>query len=387
MKTSKKVFITSLLLIYYTSFCIAQDKSKVSIGIMNIDSKGIIYDAQSVGYITRLEVDKTAVYNVIDKYEMNDIFKKSHFKMDSCFSKSCLVNAGKLLNADKMLTGDIERFGEKIIITLRLIDVKTETIEKSDATEYLNLQPELQRMIEVSVKKLFNLPPNQALTNQLINYEVPVASPKTTLRLNGPRMGASFTTGDAGDRLQAPKSEGGFEMYPVTFQVGYQQEVRYLAAGDFQALIEFVGLIGGLESGRFIPSISFLNGFRWGKSGWEFAFGPTIRLIKKADGFYDTQGLLGGNGNTGAWHLETDWMTSGPKDSLGMYQPNPYPIVSRLDTRGSLEPSAGLIIAVGRTFRSGYLNIPVNLYVSPRKDGWIAGFSFGFNVSKKPKIE
>ncbi len=356
---------------------------------MNIDSKGLIYDAQSIGYITRLEVVKTGVFNVIDKYEMNDIFKKAHLNVDSCFSKSCLVNAGKLLNADKILSGDVERFGEKIIITLRLIDVKNENIEKSDATEYLNIQPELQRMLEVSVKKLLNLPPNLALTNQLINYDVPVASPKTTLHLNGPRMGASFTTGDTGDRLQASKSEGGFEMYPVTFQVGYQQEVRYLAAGDFQALIEFIGLVGGLESGRFIPSISFLNGFRWGKSGWEFAFGPTIRLIKKASGFYDDQSLLNinGNGNKSNWYLEEDWMTYGPKDSLGVNSPNPYPIVTRLDTRGSVGASAGLIIAVGRTFKSGYLNIPVNIYVSPRKDGWIAGFSFGFNVSKKPRIE
>lgn len=362
----------------------AQEKKKSTIGVLNVDAKGVIYDASTIGYILRLEVDKTGVFNVIDKYEMVDVFKKEQFNFDNCFSRSCLVTAGKLLNADKIVSGDIERFGEKIIIALRLVDVSSGVVEKSDATEYLNMQPELQKMIEISVKKLLGIQPDPLMVNQLMNYDMPISSPKTTLRLNGPRMGASFTTGESGKRLRDPKSTGGFDMYQGTFQFGYQQEVQYLSAGDFQALIEFIGLVGGLESGRFVPSFAFLNGFRWGKSGWEIGFGPNIRFVKKADGFFDNDGLVGAKGD---WHLEDDWFNGGIKDSIGLPAPNPYPLISRLDSRGNTKASTGLIIAAGRTFKSGYLNVPVNLYVSPRKDGWIFGFSFGFNVSKKPKSE
>ena len=66
--------------------------------------------------------------------------------------------------------------------------------------------------------------------------------------------------------------------------------------------------------------------------------------------------------------------------------PNPNTIENRLDSRGFNTLSTSLFMGVGRTFKSGYLNIPVNLYVMPRKEGTIAGFSFGFNIYKKPKV-
>jgi len=56
-------------------------------------------------------------------------------------------------------------------------------------------------------------------------------------------------------------------------------------------------------------------------------------------------------------------------------------------SRGFGALSASLILSAGRTFKSGYLNIPVNIYVSPRKEGTVVGFSFGFNIYKKPKVQ
>ncbi|MFN0033018.1 MAG: hypothetical protein ACKVOR_12735 [Flavobacteriales bacterium] len=386
MKNLLVTTMTTALMLCTGAAAIAQETTAAAatIAIMNIDAKGMEYDGVTIAYVVRLEVDKTQKFTVIDKYEMADVFKGAAFTIDNCFSKTCLVNAGKLLNADKILSGDITRFGEKIVVTLRLVDVQSETIERSDATEYLNVKDEMQRMIEISVKRLLQIEPDPLTVSQLIDYDVPVASPKTTLRLNGPRMGASITTGETGARLRASKDDGGFDMYRTTFQFGYQQEVQYLSAGDFQALIEFVGLVGGLENGRFVPSLTMLNGFRWGRQGWEFGFGPTLRFVRKAEGFFDEEGLIGPQGE---WHLANDWASNAPEDDNGDLMKNPYSLVNRLDSRGLVYGSTGLIIAAGRTFRSGYLNVPVNLYISPRKDGWIYGFSFGFNVNKKPSAE
>jgi hypothetical protein len=99
-------------------------------------------------------------------------------------------------------------------------------------------------------------------------------------------------------------------------------------------------------------------------------------VVRKADGYY----TVDDNGNFDAvkdWHLKDDW-----DDSLG---PNPYPIVSNLDDRGDPAISAGLVIGVGKTFTSGSLNIPVNLYCIPRKEGTVYGLSVGFNVFKSQK--
>jgi hypothetical protein len=385
MKTKsivKTIFTTMFMIVACNLW--SQTQGRPTVAVLNIDSKGVIQDAATLGYMVRLELEKTNAYNVMDKYDVTDVVKRTSIDVNNCYGKTCLVDAGRKLGVEKMLTGSVERFGEKIVITLKLIDVKSEVVEKSNTTEYLNLQPEMQKMTEISVKRLFGIDPDQNMVNLLVYYDTPIASPKTQLKLNGPRMGFSVTTGEAGKRLQDSKNIGGFDMYPATFQFGYQQEFQYLSAGNFQALVEFVPLIGGLESGQFIPSLTMLNGFRWSKSGWEFGFGPSFRLIKKADGFYDDQGYLG---ETGKWHLEEEYVSGNFLDTSNTPLNNPYPIVSRLDSRGTPQLSTGLLFAFGKTFKSGYLNMPFNAYVSPRKEGWIIGASFGFNIYKKPKVQ
>lgn len=384
MKTQKTSLQTGIiksmvLCMLVTASTYAQGQKKSTAAVLGIDSKGVIQDAESVGYMVRLELEKANVFNVMDKYDVAEAVKKNNIDIKTCFGKSCVVAAGKTLNADKMITGSVERFGEKIVISLKVIDVKSESVEKQDATEYLNLQPELQRMIGISVQKLIGIAPDQNLVKLLVNYDAPVESPKTQLSLNGPRMGFSIATGDAATVLTSPESEGGYNMYPATFQFGWQKEWQYLSAGDFQALVEFIPMIGGLESGKFIPSLTFLNGFRTGKGGWEFAFGPSFRVVKKAQGFW-------GDGTNGTeadhWYLSDEWYSL-PNGA----ESNPYPQTKRLDSRGSLALSTSLFFGVGKTFRSGYLNIPVNVYVLPRKEGTVVGASFGFNLYRKPKAQ
>ncbi len=378
-KNSIRIRFCTAFLCLAGLFANAQNQSKPMAAVLGIDSKGVIPDAETVGYMVRLEMEKVKIYNMMDKYDVADAIKKNNIDVKSCFGKNCVVAAGKSLGAEKMVTGSVERFGEKIIIALKVIDVKSETVERSDATEYLNLQAELQKMIEISVKKLLSIETDPTLVNVLVNYNTPIESPKTQIKLNGPRMGGSMTFGDAAGIMGAKESEGGFNMYPAMFQFGWQQEWQYLSAGNFQALIEGVALIGGLESGRVIPSVSLLNGFRFGKGGWEFGFGPSFRVVQKANGFYGD-----GKNNTvdGKWYLFPEWDKLNPTVAE-----NPYATTRRLDSRGVSMLSTSLVLSAGRTFKSGYLNIPVNLYVSPRKEGTVVGFSFGFNIYKKPKVQ
>jgi len=312
---------------------------------------------------------------------MSDILKSKSSGVDisNCFGKSCLVELAKLLNVQKVLTGSVERFGGKIIITLRLIDVKTSVIEKMDVTEFQNLQSEMQHMIEISVKNIVGIENDKHLVNVLVNYEEPIFSTRTNLSLNGPRMGIAYITGDMAEVLTAPKSKGGYDVYPFLSQFGYQHEVQYVSAGEFQALVEFLVVASGMEQQLFIPTIAFLNGFRINKSGWEIAFGPNLSINKEAEGFYDKNSLMGGDANE--WYIVDDWYELHDYENI-----LPYDTEKRMDRRGVPQFNLGWIWAIGKTFKSGYLNIPVNLYVSPSKKGSYFGVSVGFNVSKKRKV-
>ena len=113
----------------------------------------------------------------------------------------------------------------------------------------------------------------------------------------------------------------------------------------------------------FSPSFALLNGFRSSKNGWEFGFGPTFRLTKMAKGYYLGDTLGGSYDVIDDWRLASEW--NGP----GI---NPYEDKDRIDKRGTTRLKTGWVWAIGRTFHSGYLNVPVNLFYSSGKDGGLS---------------
>ncbi len=355
MKT-KNVLLIGLL---FASLSLSAQRQKMA--ILNIDVNGVPISSVSMGNLVRLEVEKTEQYTVLDKYDLAFLSAEKGINIDDCYGRICLVEAGKLLGADKMLSGRVEKFDNKIIVILRLIDVESGVIENTDIMEYLDL-PELQNMVRISVNNIFGLENDQTLVEMLSSYEDPVNTPKTQLKLNGPRMGVAYIGGETGEILEDPTNAGGFDVYPVSTMFGYQFEVSYLSAGDFQALFEFITMINGMEQSRFVPSVSILNGLRSSKSGLEFAFGPVLEIMPYADGYYDA---------SGTWHI------GDPAEGM-----NGYKTGNRLDSRGDYRLATSWVWAVGKTFRSGYLNIPVNVYYKMQSKGYAIGLSVGFNVNR-----
>lgn len=339
-------------------------QQKASIAVISMDTKDLLYDSKTITSMVQLELEKANVYEVLDRYDVADLIKKNQIDPQMSFGKNSLVETGKLLKADKMLSGSIEKFGDKLILILRLIDVSSASIEKTSVMEYINQQDQMQTMIRLSLNNILGISNDKMVLDLLVNYDQPITSSKTTLKLSGPRVGANITWGPAADRMGAPTSEGGFNMYPVSSMIGYQFEKQYLSSGDFQALFELIPGINSLESGYVVPTLTGLLGFRFNKSGLEFGLGPNLRFVQMAEGYYDDQ---------------NNWQLGAPPSEN-------YEVIRELDSRGQVEVTTGMIFAVGKTFRSGYLNLPVNLYISPRKSGSIAGITIGFNVAKKPRL-
>ena len=52
-------------------------QTKPSLAVLNIDSKGIINTSEEMGYLVRLEIEKTNIYSVMDKYEVSEIIKEN----------------------------------------------------------------------------------------------------------------------------------------------------------------------------------------------------------------------------------------------------------------------------------------------------------------------
>lgn len=346
----------------------AESQNREKLGIISMDTKGLNVDNATMTSLVHLELEKADKYEVLCRYDVSDFVKEKGLDVNECFGKSCLVNIGSMLGADKMLSGSAEKFGNKIVFVFRLIDVNTSMIEKTNVMEYLDQQDQIQTMVRISLNNIIDIENDKHILDLLVHYDLPVTTTRTTLNLNGPRVGFSAAFGHARERMTASKSAGGFNMYPVNSMIGYQYERRFLSAGNFQALFEILPVISGLESGMIVPSLTTMLGFRFNESGLEFGLGPVFRVNKMAMGYYDKNGI---------WRLRSEV----PYDRRSGLS-----FVERLDSRGSYKFSTGMIFAFGKTFRSGHLNMPVNVYFSPRHSGSIAGIMVGFNVANSPLV-
>jgi hypothetical protein len=135
--------------------------------------------------------------------------------------------------------------------------------------------------------------------------------------LSGPRLGATFITGAMADKLKDK-----YDVFPVISQFGWQFEWRFFSIEDgLTGVVEFVPLVGGVEQGMFLPSISGLIGLR-SPGGFEMGVGPNVSLS-----------------------------------------------------------GVGIVLATGLTVQKGQINWPLNFAIAPSNNGVRFTFIVGFNAT------
>ena len=146
------------------------------------------------------------------------------------------------------------------------------------------------------------------------------------VKLSGPRIGGTIITpGASTDFIQNgffPGNDGwNPNGAPTAFvsQYGWQLETRFIDGDEISGLVEWVFLVGGMERGLFLPSVSSLFGMR-AKGGFEAALGPNLSLS-----------------------------------------------------------GIGMVLAVGFTIQTETLNIPLNLSFVPGKSMTYDGYSSGWD--------
>ena len=380
-----------LILSFYILSLGAVAQGNSSIAVANPNVEGLYATPEMCAKMIRLELSKLNKYSVYDKFDMQEVYD-SNESYKTCLSKSCLVAFGQKLGTNYMITGSFDLLANKIVITLKMIDVANNTVYKSGLKEFTNQEKELQRMVEVLLMEMLDIPVNKELNDRLkFDNDIITKANVGKVSNSGPRVGVGVMTGAFYEYANRPKSEGGLDIFPAVSMIGYQLEAQYVGTDNFSALAEFILNVNGLEQGKFIPTLSILNGFRFGDSAWEFAFGPGFTLTKTSVG--DFLGVDGtGNDYTTRQEYENYWSgewdnTSGMSFNEHMnnqdYQDRVDNMEETLDDRADVKGAFMFVTAFGRTFRAGALNIPVNIFYSSRGGGGIAGLNVGFNVTKK----
>jgi hypothetical protein len=134
----------------------------------------------------------------------------------------------------------------------------------------------------------------------------------------GPRFGVTWMSAETVDSI---KSKYDMDVLPVITQFGWQFESQFASLENGPvALNEWVLLIGGLDQGVFLPSLTWLVGIRT-PGGFEFGVGPN-----------------------------------------------------------ATPAGVALAMSTGYTFKAGALAVPVNMAIVPSRYGVRASFLTGFNL-------
>ena len=140
------------------------------------------------------------------------------------------------------------------------------------------------------------------------------------ISLAGPRVGVTAMSSGVVNRLKREN----IDIAGVVTQFGWQSEKRFYSdPGGVSGVTEGVLLIGGTEQGQFLPSFTWLVGFRTA-DGVEFGVGPNVTPL-----------------------------------------------------------GVSLALAGGITYRVGDLNVPVNLALVPSASGVRLSLLTGFNMGMR----
>ena len=75
---------------------------------------------------------------------------------DACDDSSCQVDIGKLVKAQKLVTGNLVKFGNKYILSLKLIDIQSGTTDFSTEDKCSCSEDQLDGLVAVAAVKLRN---------------------------------------------------------------------------------------------------------------------------------------------------------------------------------------------------------------------------------------
>ena len=166
--------------------------------IVSVYTQGVKISPDMAESLMRIEVTKTGKFNVLDKLDMLEVLNENQVDVSNCFGKKCLTSVGSQAGVDKMITGAIENLGKKIVITVKLLDVKTGNYDKIAIEEFINLDTEVQTMMQITTNKALGIENDPELLNNFVYFNQPPEAPVTYIKNNGPRMGLSYVGGDMG---------------------------------------------------------------------------------------------------------------------------------------------------------------------------------------------
>lgn len=161
------VFFISLL----PDAALSQQKlqKKLNIAVLDFDTRGAITrdEATSLSDMFQSYLVDTKEFNVLDRARIKAILAELGFQQSGvCSEVECVVEAGKILKAEKMFAGTIGRVGKIYSINVQLVDVGTAQIEINKSRQH---DGAVEAIAEVIIPEIV-----EEIATQMVGREIKV---------------------------------------------------------------------------------------------------------------------------------------------------------------------------------------------------------------------
>lgn len=144
-------FLTLILFLFQIPFILI---AKERIGVMDFtESDGLpVGTGKTAAIHAIMSLLESRKYTVIEKSTVEFILKEQALQNKGCTDTECAVKTGKLIAANLMLTGNIIRLNEKLIVSLNIRNIELGKVEFSETVSITKLS-ELESTVTDSIER------------------------------------------------------------------------------------------------------------------------------------------------------------------------------------------------------------------------------------------
>jgi len=155
-KMAGKFFLISLSLVFLGQ---APAPGKTSVAIYPIRPSGAADKAVASALTSLLSAELTPSprVSVIEEAMLKEVMERQALNIsDACDDTACQVAIGKLVQARKMISGDLVKLGTRYILSLKLVDVQSGALDFSTKDECACSEEQVDKLVVVAGAKIHN---------------------------------------------------------------------------------------------------------------------------------------------------------------------------------------------------------------------------------------
>ena len=136
MKNVQIRLFAIIILLVVTALSASAAKKRVAILDFKAENTSNTY-ARAVRNLFEVALHKTGIVDILERNQIETILREQGFSMTGCTDESCAVQIGKLLSADMVVMGNLNKLGQ-YAITVKFVDVGKGAIQFAESESAQN---------------------------------------------------------------------------------------------------------------------------------------------------------------------------------------------------------------------------------------------------------